>query len=77
MIGKFLRGLADALSQSDAEEGTYDARLLTHYHWRCECGGHSRGGWLFESDAEYNAQRHQWGQGVGHPMPETYSTDGI
>lgn len=46
------------------------------YHWRCECGAHSRGGFLSEPDAEYAAQRHQWGKGVGHPMPETHSMDG-
>lgn len=49
---------------------------LDHYHWRCECGAHSRGGFLSQSDAEYAAQRHQWGKGVGHPMPETHCMDG-
>lgn len=80
MIGKFLRGLAHAVSQSGAEsETSYDASRRTQYHWRCECGAHSRtgGGWLLEADAEYAAQRHQWGKGVGHPMPEIYSTAGI
>lgn len=78
MIMNFLRGIADAVSQSGAAEGTYDASRLTHYRWRCECGAHSReGGFLFEADAEYAAQQHQWRKGVGHPMPETHSTDGI
>lgn len=76
MIGKFLRGLAEAVSQSEPE-GSYDASRHTKYHWSCECGGHSReDGFLFESDAEYAAQRHQWGKGVGHPMPDTNSTPG-
>jgi hypothetical protein len=42
---------------------------------RCECGAHSRGGDPFKVDAEYNAQRHMWRKGVGHPMPEIYSTE--
>jgi hypothetical protein len=33
------------------------------------------GGDPFETDAEYNAQRHQWSNGVDHPMPEVYSTE--
>jgi hypothetical protein len=44
------------------------------YHWRCACGAHSRGGDI-KADAEYNAQRHMWREGVGHPMPEVYSTE--
>lgn len=69
MLGRFLRGLGG----SDDPDGA--TKLRTLYHWRCECGAHSRGGDPFESDAEYNAQRHQWGKGVGHPMPEVYSTE--
>ena len=26
-------------------------------------------------DAEYNARRHMWREGVGHPMPDVYSTE--
>lgn len=78
MIRNFLRGLADAVSQSEPAESTYDARLLTHYNWRCECGAHSRGGgFLMKFDAENAAYQHQWRKGVGHPMPETYSTEGL
>ncbi|MFA1546688.1 hypothetical protein [Actinomadura chokoriensis] len=46
-------------------------------HWRCACGAHSRGpgGWLITYDAEHNAQRHMWREGVGHPMLEVYSTE--
>lgn len=70
MIFKFLRGLAEAVSQPDHGSG-YDARLLPRHAWHCECGGHSqRGGFLSRLDAEYAAQRHQWRKGVGHPMPE-------
>lgn len=68
MLGKFLRGLG----RPDGSDGATKMRTL--YHWQCECGAHSRGGDPFESDAEYNAQRHQWGKGVNHPMPEVYST---
>lgn len=55
-----------------------DPKTRTLYHWRCSCGAHSRGdgGWLFESDAEYNARRHQEYEGVlHHTMPEVYTTD--
>ena len=68
MVGRFLRGLGG----HDDSGGT---KTRTLYHWRCECGGQSRGGDPFEMDAEYNAQRHQWSQGVDHPMPEVYSTE--
>ena len=69
MLGKLLRGLGG----SDDSGGATKMRIL--YHWKCECGAHSRGGNPFESDAEYNAQRHQWAKGVGHPMPEVYATE--
>jgi len=68
MLGKFLRGLAGSANSADA------TKTRTLYEWRCECGAHSRGGDPFESDAEYNAQRHQLSKGVGHPMPEVYPT---
>lgn len=66
MVMGFLRGLREP-------------KTRTLHHWRCSCGTHSRGdgGWLFESDAEYNAQRHQWYKGVGHPMPEVYATEDV
>ncbi len=50
------------------------SNVRTLYHWRCACGAHSRGGDLLESNAEYNAQRHVWRSGVGHPTPEIYSS---
>ncbi|WP_143666764.1 MULTISPECIES: hypothetical protein [unclassified Streptomyces] len=52
-------------------------KMRTVYHWRCECGAHSRlpGAWGLPVDARYNAERHQWRKGVGHPMPEVYSTE--
>jgi hypothetical protein len=65
-----------ALRGSESQTGSTSAGFgSTLYHWRCACGAHSRGGDPFMSDAEYNAQRHMWRQGVGHPMPEIYSTD--
>lgn len=69
MLGRFLRSLGGS---ADAPGAT---KRRTLYEWRCECGAHSRGGDPFESDAEYNAQRHQWSKGVDHPMPEVYSTE--
>lgn len=69
MLGKFLRGLGG----SDDPEGA--TKLRTLYNWRCECGAQSRGGDPFESDAEENAERHQWRKGVDHPKPEVYSTE--
>lgn len=69
MLDRFFRSLGNS---ADAAGAT---KLRTLYEWRCECGAHSRGGDPFESDAEYNAQRHQWGKGVDHPMPEVYSTE--
>lgn len=69
MLGKFLRRLGGSGNSGGA------TKLRTLYHWRCERGAHSRGGDLFERDAAYNAQRHQWGKGIGHPMPEVYSTE--
>jgi hypothetical protein len=70
LIGRVIQ-VAVARSNS-ANDGP---RTRTLWHWRCECGAHSRGGDPFKDDAEYNAQRHQWRQGVGHPMPEVYSTE--
>ncbi|MFK0015711.1 hypothetical protein [Streptomyces sp. NPDC091027] len=67
------RALQDAASRSDTEGS--GPRKQTFWHWRCECGAHSRGGDPFKSDAEYNAQRHQWRKEKGHPMPEVYSTE--
>lgn len=85
MVANFLRKLADAITNSDSEGGDkgrpgadvnpYYARSGTFWHWRCECGGHSRGGDQFKADADQNAYLHQWRKGVGHPMPEVYSTD--
>lgn len=71
MFEKIRRTLNGAASQRD------DARSRTLYHWRCACGAHSRGpgGWLITYDAEYNARRHMWREGVGHPMPDVYSTE--
>lgn len=68
MVGKFLRGLG-------GQDDSRSTKTRTLYHWRCECGAHSRGGDPFESDAEYNAQQHQWSKGVDHPMPAIYSTE--
>jgi hypothetical protein len=69
MIKKILRAL------SGTAPDRISNRTRTRYHWRCPCGGHSRtDGWLFPNDAEYGAQRHQWYKGVGHQMPEVYST---
>ncbi|MET7668178.1 hypothetical protein [Micromonospora luteifusca] len=71
MIEKILRALGGARSDRVGRN------TRTLYHWRCSCGGHSRGpgGWLIPADAEYAAQRHQWNKGVGHQMPEVYSTE--
>ncbi|KRF06356.1 hypothetical protein ASH00_08945 [Arthrobacter sp. Soil782] len=74
----------DSATQADRMkrfwEKRTDTQLLdtvgTHHHWRCACGAHSRGGFSSASDAEYAAQRHQWGKAVGHPMPEIHSADG-
>ncbi|MFZ3552119.1 hypothetical protein ACODT3_42245 [Streptomyces sp. 4.24] len=51
--------------------------MRKRYHWRCKCGAHSRGGWLIESDAKYNADRHLWSkyQDKQHPTPEIYTTE--
>lgn len=66
VIGNLLR----ALARADQAPGSYDARRLPFYVWRCECGAHSRSeGFLSESDASIAADRHQWRLGVGHPMP--------
>ncbi|MFG1860805.1 hypothetical protein [Microbispora bryophytorum] len=73
MIEKIWRALKGAASQPSTAPGA--PRSRTFYHWRCSCGAHSRGGWLITFDAEYNAQRHMWRQGVGHPMPEVYFTE--
>jgi hypothetical protein len=67
--GEFLRELG---GQGDSS-GATKTRIL--YHWRCECGAHSRSGDPFEPDAEYNAQRHQWAKGVDHPTPSVPSTE--
>lgn len=69
MLGRLLHGF------SGRERATSATKTRTLYHWRCECGAHSRGGDPFESDAEYNAQRHQWSKGIDHPRPEVFSTE--
>lgn len=73
MVWDFIRGVAKSIRTAE-QPGRYDAMQLEHFHWRCECGGHSRGGWLLETDAEYGARRHQWSNGIDHPAPEIYST---
>ncbi|MET9119908.1 hypothetical protein [Streptomyces sp. NPDC004528] len=50
-------------------------RTRTLWHWRCECGGKSRGGDPFKVDAEYNAERHRHYKGFPHPMPEVYPVE--
>ncbi len=78
MIIRLLHGLARALSNTGDEGDTRGAGHSTRHHWRCECGAHSReDGFLIRTDAEYTAQRHLLSKAVGHPVPETYSTDGI
>lgn len=75
-FGSFLSELWDAVTTPDDEVSTWAGHGPTRYHWRCECGGHSRdGGFLIESDATYAAERHQWRQGVGHALPDVYSED--
>ena len=70
MFANFLRGLTDAISQPAESKAVRDLREMTRYQWSCECGGHSRSdGFVFPADAEYAAQRHQWNNGVHHPMP--------
>lgn len=73
VIGWIRRALKIAESQTGSASAGFGAET-TLYHWRCACGAHSRGGDPFKSDAEYNAQRHVWRSGVGHPTPEIYST---
>lgn len=67
------RALQDAAAQSEtASDSGYDwSQNEMNWHWRCECGAQSRGGDI-KADTEYNAQRHQWSKGTGHPMPEVY-----
>ncbi len=74
MIEKIRRAPGVAASQPEAPTSSPLSR--TRYHWRYACGADSRsGGWLIASDAEYNGQRHMGREGVGHPMPEVYSTE--
>ena len=73
MIKKILRALATrAASQPGTEAGGFSNPPI--YRWRCECGAESRYSDV-KADTEYNASRHQWRQGVGHPMPEVYLTE--
>lgn len=75
MIMKFLRGLAEAIAQPEDNSAQYSVDHSIQYHWSCECGAHSRAdGFGFESDAQYAAQRHQWGKGRGHAMPAVHRT---
>ncbi|MFZ3475382.1 hypothetical protein ACODT4_40915 [Streptomyces sp. 2.9] len=75
MFKKIRRALKGAASRP----GATSARpvMRKRYHWRCKCGAHSRGGWLIESDAKYNADRHLWSkyQDKQHPTPEIYTTE--
>ncbi|MGW1275543.1 hypothetical protein ACWD4V_01110 [Streptomyces tsukubensis] len=73
MIKKILRALARAASQQpDSAPKRHSNPMI--YRWRCECGAKSRGSDT-KADTEYNAQRHQWREGVGHPMPKVYAFD--
>lgn len=74
MFKKIRRALGVASRPGAASAGPV---MQTCYHWRCECGAHSRDGWLFESDAKYNADRHVWGKykDKQHPTPEIYTTE--
>ncbi|MGW8362897.1 hypothetical protein ACWGK1_20270 [Streptomyces wedmorensis] len=67
MIRKILRALA-----GDASTDGFSNPPI--YRWRCECGAKSRYADI-KFDTEYNAQRHQWRYGVGHPMPEVYADE--
>lgn len=70
MIGDFLRGFLEAITQPDQGSG-YDARRLPRLGWECECGARAnRPGSTDRYDAERLAQEHQRRSGVGHPMPE-------
>jgi hypothetical protein len=75
VIEKIRRALKGAASQPGTVSGGPSSRTLCHR--RCACGAHSRGpgGRLITHDAQYNAQRHMWYEGVGHPMPEVCSTE--
>lgn len=73
MTWQFLRRIIRNRAQL-AEDNPYRAKSGTYWHWRCECGAHSRGGDPFKADADQNAYLHQHRKGVGHPMPEVYST---
>lgn len=75
MVWDFLRGLANAVrTDGHGAESGYDASKLEHFHWKCSCGSHSRGGWLLRSDAEQGAFLHRNRKGLPHPEPEIYST---
>lgn len=69
------RALQQAAVQSDTEGSS--PRRQTWWHWRCECGAHSRGGGSIRSDAEFLAQRHRLSKPFGHPIPEVYSTEEV
>ena len=74
MFEDFIQDLIDMGDSKSSDASTYDARNEPHFLWRCECGASSRGaGWLFESDAQQGADRHQWSKGIHHPAPEVYS----
>ena len=80
MAWKFFRGFSAAKKGSGSDrprddENPYYAKSGVYWHWRCECGAHSRRGDQFKGDADQNAQRHQWRKGVDHPIPEVYSTN--
>jgi hypothetical protein len=72
VIGKVLRTLIGAGPQaSSLPSRPFNPPI---YHWRCECGAHSRGADI-KADAEFNAQRHLSRQEASHPTPEVYSTE--
>lgn len=71
MIGKFLRGLHEAVTSPDDGRGSYDARLLPRFGWECSCGGNSeRPGWTTEYGAKNGAEAHRLRKEPGHPMPQ-------
>lgn len=51
--------------------------MRTRYHWRCECGAHSRGGFLLLTDVKSALDRHVWSKGKGHSMPEIHTTEEV
>ncbi|WP_030274381.1 hypothetical protein [Streptomyces sp. NRRL B-24484] len=82
MIGKLLGTVLGLVAAGVAAQRRTAARrpeptprIRTMHHWRCECGGHSRGGFITRDEAWWAGERHRRLKEAGHPTAELYTSN--